>query len=429
MSTICLNGNYSTFSLNQLECLYDGFDPASSAGLDYYGNDNALEDQLTKELDDLLLSCEKETAFTTITTTSTNEEIRAVNADLQRRHKNNVKQLETAERNKICNIKYYNRLSMKNAGITIKACIDFIDVKFETAKPFNRSVIKKYLTEKTGIRHFIKTVGESDDVLRDEESNNLNDNIGTAFVIRLHDVKNLKALTERLSILKYYNLSLNVADLEIVRIERAIDFSNAPHFMRIALLKAVQLSKAENCRFYNKSAFFPKKEKTGGIFSIFNNFNDVRDGNTIYINNKDDDHYYRIYFKTTDFNKRPLKVEDHRVRFEENYSGSALLQLNDGRTVTIRDIETVIKAMSKALIFTRLRDDALPYFKSAYRDIAKPYGLERESVSVDKYRVKKRRDKYGNETRLLKYLETHIEFNQVIAKVQHKLAEKFKVKN
>jgi hypothetical protein len=436
MSTICLSSNYSTFSLNhQLEYLYDGYDVSSSNGVDYYDNSNALEDQLTKELDDLLLSCEDDTLSTAsinptasiINTTTPLEVVHAIMEALQRSCKHSVKQLEATEQNKLCDLSQYNRTTMKNAGITVKACLDFIDIKFTTTKPHNRSSIKKYLTEKTEIRHYIKVVDESDVILEDKKKNDSTDCTGTTFVIRLHDMENLKTLMKRLSFLKHYNANLNIADLEMIRVERAIDFYGAPHEMRTALFKAVRLSKAENCRFYNENTF-PLKGKTGGIFSIFNDFNDVRDGNTIYTNNKDSDHLIRLYFKTTDKGQQ-LDLKDQCLRFEQNYSGNKLRILNGGAPVRLKDLSNVIKAMSAELKFTKLKDDVFPYFRSGYRDFVKPYGLERESVSADKYRVKKRRDKCGNETRLSRYLETHSEFNQVIAKAQHKLAEKFKVEN
>ena len=138
--------------------------------------------------------------------------------------------------------------------------------------------------------------------------------------------------------------------------------------------------------------------------------------------------FYRIYFKTTDFNGLPLSIEEYRVRLEETYSGDALLKLNGGQPVKIRDFATVIKGMSKALSFTKLKDNAFPYFRSGYRDIAAPYGLKKETKQ-GLNGIKKTRRNNGNVRPLSKYLVTYTEFNQKTAKAQHKLAEKFLIKN
>lgn len=401
-----------------LECIYnDSYTPlpSPSDGLHYCGNDDKA-DALDAELDFLLEGGDSPTiqfnSSISINSQTPHKDVLVIMSDLERRHKHSVKQL----RNKLCDLGQYDHLS----DIKVQACIDFIDVKFTTTEPHNRSDIKKYLTEKTGIKHFIKTADESDDVLSDEKNNNINDSVGTTFIIRLHDVENLKMLTERIDHLKHYNVNL---DPEIVRVERAIDFYNVPQEMRIALFKAVKLSEANNCRFYYEDG-----TTKGKVLSIFDDKHDIIDGNTIYINDKDSDHSYRIYFKTTDFNGLPLRIEEYRVRFEETYSGDALLKLNGGQPVKIRDFATVIKGMSKALSFTKLKDNAFPYFRSGYRDIAAPYALKKETKQ-GLNGIKKTRRNNGNVRPLSKYLVTYTEFNQIVAKSQHKLAAKFLIKN
>lgn len=270
--------------------------PSPSDGLHYCGNDDKA-DALDAELDFLLEGGDSPTiqfnSSISINSQTPHKDVLVIMSDLERRHKHSVKQL----RNKLCDLGQYDHLS----DIKVQACIDFIDVKFTTTEPHNRSDIKKYLTEKTGIKHFIKTADESDDVLSDEKNNNINDSVGTTFIIRLHDVENLKMLTERIDHLKHYNVNL---DPEIVRVERAIDFYNVPQEMRIALFKAVKLSEANNCRFYYEDG-----TTKGKVLSIFDDKHDIIDGNTIYINDKDSDHSYRIYFKTTDFNGLPYALK------------------------------------------------------------------------------------------------------------------------
>lgn len=382
--------------ISYIECLYEGREIIkTSDGLDYYGNANSLEESLSKELDDLLKSYDDEKAFD------------------------------------LTNLSNYDRATMKKMKITVKACLDFIDIKFTTTSLQDRSNIKKYLTEKTGVKHFIKVIHENDDVLENQDRNDSSKNkTGKTFVIRLHDIERMDQLMSRLSFLKHYNSSL---DIEVVRIERAIDFKNTPQEMRIALFKAVKLSKADNCRSYNPNKItFPRgkgKLKIGGVEHLYDDCSaSFLSCNTIYINDRNETYCLRIYFKTTDSNGKPLKPEDYRVRLEQTYAGNDLLKLNNNKTVMINDLENVINEMSKAkaLSFTRLRNDAFPYFICAYEKFIQPYGLEKtHTISKSGKKVKHRRN--NRSAGLCRYLEAHTEFNQIVKDAQKELVKKFKI--
>lgn len=404
-----MKSDYSPALTNEqilyVEGIYEGRDITKNKGLDYYGNTNSLEKKLAKELDDLL--------------TSFDDENTTVPCKL-------IKPFD------LTNLSNYDRVTMKKMGIKVEACLDFIDIKFTTTMPQDRSIIKKYLTEKTGIKHFIKVIHEHDEVLENDDTSTAS---GTTFVIRLHDIKSIKNLFKRLNHLKYYNSTLNPEDFEIVGIERAIDFYNASQLMCIALFKAVQLNKAEKCRAYNANKIYSEKDKgilklqIGGIEHLYDDkAASFINCNTIYINDKNSDYHLRFYFKTTDFNKRQINEKDYRVRFEQFYSGLELLKLNNNEVVTVKDLNAVIRKMSSELRFTKLRNDAFPYFASSFYNFIKPYGLEKPYfLNAAGKKIKRRKN--NRSTSMCQYIKSHTEFNQVVRDAQKELAEKFKFEN
>ncbi|EHU2483438.1 hypothetical protein ABTA49_12770 [Acinetobacter baumannii] len=478
MNTICLISNYSRLlatDIEELESIYEGRDIASpTKGLDYnyakYGKTQSQEDILGEELDSLLLSYTDDQPnkiqFNGVITVNSQTPIESIHIAFSKLKRNLVD---------LTNIANYNKDTLKELGIgSPKACLDFIDVEFETSNPQHRSHIKKYLTEHTkskkhpkGIKHFIRTIHESNDVLENEEKNNATDNVGTKFVIRLHDVENSKALQKRLNFLKHYNPDLVIENLKLVAVERAIDISNAPIEMLIALYKAVKLDEdASNFRMaqkkpermmtdHGKDITHLKTKYPNAVSHLrgskhFNNNADIFSlsdylaaltpiassdhrtfeytGHTLYINPKEAVYILRLYYKTTDRDEI-LPFEEWRVRFEERYLDYALSSLIGKSQVTVKDLPELINAMSRKLKLYKLKDDADKYFQFIYRAIPAPYAQEKQFVHGINGRAKKRVDKSGNVNALGKNLEPHSEFNRMIKEEQHNLAKKFKTKN
>lgn len=75
----------------------------------------------------------------------------------------------------------------KAMNIMVKAHVDFLDLYFEINRSSSRHDIKKYLTEKTGIKHYISEYGKG-------------------FIIRLHDMNSLKSCSVILCIYTTFNV-------------------------------------------------------------------------------------------------------------------------------------------------------------------------------------------------------------------------------
>src|SRR5690606_9212899 len=121
-----------------------------------------------------------------------------------------------------------------------KAVVDFIKLEFIAQQETNRSQIKKYLTEKTGIRYYIE---ESD--IEISES-------GKKYSVKVHDLKSAAHLERLIEQLGYFGV--NRQYIEIVEIELSLDFYNAPRKeLLIALFKSLKLSEsAFNMRIYRR---------------------------------------------------------------------------------------------------------------------------------------------------------------------------------
>lgn len=113
-----------------------------------------------------------------------------------------------------------NNYDFKAMNIMVKAQVDFLDLYFEIGKASTRHDIKKYLTEKTGITHYISEYRNG-------------------FIIRFHDMNSLKELQRRIHYLRHYEL--NVSSLRVIEIELAIDFYRFKHRALItALFKSIR---------------------------------------------------------------------------------------------------------------------------------------------------------------------------------------------
>lgn len=147
---------------------------------------------------------------------------------LEQLYAENAKQADELETKIYSNINSYD---FKAMNIKIRARVDFLDIYFEITKPSTRHDIKKFLTEKTGIRHYIK------------ESLN-------GYVIRLHDMNSLKLLNECLRCLDHFGLLHQ--SMKIVELEVALDFYGYKHLgLATAILKSLRLpSTANNFRVF-----------------------------------------------------------------------------------------------------------------------------------------------------------------------------------
>ena len=79
-----------------------------------------------------------------------------------------------------------NNYDFKAMGIKIKAQVDFLDLYFEINKDSTRHDIKKYLTEKTRIRHYISE-------------------FKNGFIVRFHDINSLDQLRRRIQHLNHFD--------------------------------------------------------------------------------------------------------------------------------------------------------------------------------------------------------------------------------
>lgn len=129
-----------------------------------------------------------------------NEELDLIIDEMKLRYENNAKNADQMETKIFSNINSYD---FKAMNIKIKACLDFLDIYFQVEKSCTRHDIKKYLTEKTKIRHFIK---ESD----------------SGYIIRLHDMNSIHSINQRTAHLNHFGLIKD--SLAITEMEVALDF-------------------------------------------------------------------------------------------------------------------------------------------------------------------------------------------------------------
>ena len=159
---------------------------------------------------------------------TSNDELDLIIEDIRLRYANNAQHADQMETKIFSNIHSYD---FKAMNIKTKACIDFLDIYFQVEKSCTRHDIKKYLTEKTKIRHFIK------------ES-------GSGYIIRLHDMNSIHSINQRIAHLNHFGLIK--ASLAITEMEVALDFYGYKHIALItALFKSLKLpNNTENLRIF-----------------------------------------------------------------------------------------------------------------------------------------------------------------------------------
>jgi len=278
----------------------------------------------------------------------------------------------------------------KAMNIMVKAHVDFLDLYFEINRSSSRHDIKKYLTEKTGIKHYISEYGKG-------------------FIIRLHDMNSLKKLQRHLMHLHHFQCKEE--SLHIVELEIAVDFYHFKHRALVtALLKSIRLpNTAKNFRvFKDQLGVFTPIPTTPILLmrKLEKNFN-------IGINRKDADEYWHIYVKTTDQNKQPLVKDDWRIRAEKNIKREILSKM-DNRLTNLKEI---LLQSFKGLSFTQLKDDVPSTIKKQYTEKVEPFGVE-QVVYYDQSRHKRT---------LPKYFKRHTELNRLISNAVQNLVRNFAI--
>lgn len=295
----------------------------------------------------------------------------------------------------------------------IRACVDYLTVRFTTDKPYIYSSVKKYLTEQTKTRHYVQPVG-----LTDDEAKHM---AVCEFDLTLHDVKSFRNLKKRLLPLKHYNSQLDLNNLKIIKLETALDFYKAQPELLVALLKSVRLRSeiTTNIRFFGKGknnvkflkVFDDRKVKTWIVpkvppvldFLRCGGCNKGSNGN-FGINDIGADLYHHGYYKVTD-RGYTLNDDQHRVRFEVKIQGVYL------EGITVGTVSKAIQTVSKEINFTALKPTATIKEMASYLAV-EPYGLQDH----------KHRTKSG----LLPYIESFPRLNGIKRDAFRDLTKSFK---
>ncbi|MBF6955406.1 hypothetical protein M9Y34_16650 [Acinetobacter baumannii] len=258
---------------------------------------------------------------------------------------------------------------IKFTPIKIKAVIDWLDLTFEVNpskctfayKPNARSLIKSFLTLKTGTRHYVKA--DESDIAQEH----------LTFTIRLHDIKNKNDVLKIAELLtRQYDA--DISQMKIVNIELSLDFYHAPSK---ALLSALHKSlryqtTADNFRIYKfvkediRNKFNPVPHAPSMLLKRFNH------DWCLGVNPKGSPLCYRLYVKTTDSNKQPLPLEEHRLRVEVTLNNSKF----EVKDHSIGNLANIIKKGFKFLSFTRLNSHPPSKLKEYYEELIQPFGKE-----------------------------------------------------
>jgi hypothetical protein len=307
--------------------------------------------------------------------------------DLCSRYADNANQADQFETVIFSDVHSYD---FKAMNIQIKAQVDFIDLYFEIGKTSTRHDIKKFLTEKTGITHYISEYE-------------------TGFIIRLHDMNSLSVLRRRISYLRHFECKID--SFKIMQIELAIDFYNFKHrALTTALFKSIRLpSTVENIRVYKSQlgVFTPIPSTPHSMFRKLEN------GYNIGINHRDADEYWHLYIKTTDCNKQPLPENAWRIRAEKNIKSNILNQMDNRLT----NIKRVLLDGFKGLNFTQLKVNSSKQFIEEYKNTVRAFGTE-----IPTYY-----DKYRHKNNLPESMKKHGELNQLVSSAVHNLVRNFTI--
>ncbi|WP_162689738.1 hypothetical protein [Acinetobacter sp. CFCC 11171] len=283
-----------------------------------------------------------------------------------------------------------NNYDFKEMNIMVKAQVDFLDLYFEIGKPSTRHDIKKYLTEKTGITHYISEHKKG-------------------FIIRLHDMNSLHELRRRIQYLDHYKC--NKDSFRIMELELAIDLYRFKHKALVtALFKSICLpSTAENFRvFKNQLGVF-----TPIPLTPLTMMKKIESGYNIGINHKKADEYWHLYVKTTDQNKQPLPEHKWRIRAEKNIKLNILTKMNN----RLNNLKGLLFDGFKGLSFTQLVNNAPQSVKDIYKESILPFGME-QKIYYGKSRHKRT---------LQGYIKKNADLNRFISNAVHNLLRNFAI--
>ncbi|RKG30186.1 hypothetical protein [Acinetobacter tianfuensis] len=316
---------------------------------------------------------------------TSNEELDLIIKDMQLRYADNAKNADRMETKIFSNIHSYD---FKAMNIKLKACVDFVDIYFQVEKQCSRHDIKKYLTEKTKIRHYIKECGKG-------------------YIIRLHDMNSNHLINQRIAYLNHFGLIKE--SLKITEVEVALDFYGYKHIALItALLKSLKLpNSANNLRLF--------KAQTGVFTPIPSDpiilHSKIENGYNIGINHKLADEYWHLYRKQTDHNGRSLPESEWRIRAEKNVKVNVLSKM-DNRLVNFKRI---LLDCFKGIRFTQLKKHTSLEAKQLYAETVKAFGIENESY----------RDASRNYRALPKDIEMNSDLNKLALNAICNLAKNF----
>lgn len=277
---------------------------------------------------------------------TSNEELDLIIKDMQLRYADNAKNADRMETKIFSNIHSYNFRAM---NIKLKACVDFIDIYFQVEKQCSRHDIKKYLTEKTKIRHYIKECGNG-------------------YIIRLHDMNSNHLINQRIAYLNHFGLIKE--SLKITEVEVALDFYGYKHIALItALFKSLKLpNNTDNLRIFKSQSgvFTPIPTDPITLHSK------IKNGYNIGINHKLADEYWHLYRKQTDHNGRSLPESEWRIRAEKNVKVNILSKMDN----RLPNIKRVLLDCFKGIRFTQLKKSTGVEAKQIYTDTVGAFGIE-----------------------------------------------------
>ena len=350
----------------------------------YYEEMKAIEKEILRlKTETVCEAVEKRNLSLNIHTS--NNELDLIIESMKLLYANNAQNADQMETKIFSNINSYD---FKAMHIKIRAKVDFLDLYFEIEKKSTRHDIKKFLTEKTGIRHYIK------------ESL-------SGYVIRLHDMNSLKLLNDRIRCLDHFGLVHQ--SMKIVELEVALDFYGYKHIgLATALLKSLRLpSTANNFRVF--------KAQTGVFTPIPVNpivlYRKLKDGFNIGINHRLADEYWHIYLKQTDQNGTPLKESEWRIRAEKNIKAHILTRLNN----SFSNIRQLLLENFKGLRFTHLKAKASSHQVDVYMNKMDVYGMEKEPYF----------DSHRNLRKLIPDIEMNAELNRLVMNAVCNFAKNF----
>lgn len=384
-----------TETLHKLDSLYAGRDLVTSSmskALSCGGNgQELLMAQLDNELDKLLLeSLADERDIITVSPRISNKNLEQYLLEMRHRYAENAKHADDFGAEIYSDIHSYELQPMQ---IKVETVIDFLDLKFEVTKPSTRSLIKKYLSEKTGTRYYI--ADNERDIMQD----------GRVFTIRVHDIKTKKDLHKIITCLAHYGVRFE--NIKVQRIEVAIDFYGAKSkALLIALFKSLSyVEHSRNERIYKKDI--------GRFISIPDQpvrlLGKLENGYCIGVNQKDSLIYYRLYNKMTD-KQRSLPEHEHRLRAEVNCAVSALVTDD-----SLSNLSEIIRCAFCQMKFTKLNRNASAEDKKLYRNSIAMFGL--------------RQEQYYSKSRHKRELEESVtkngELNKIISKKVSNLKRNF----